>query len=35
MPKDYFSRIKKEFKDSQEATDIDKYIARVDAKMNS
>ena len=33
--RDYFSRIKKEFKDSQEATDIDKYIARVEAKMNS
>ncbi len=31
----YFTRIKKEFKDSQEAADIDKYIARVEAKMNS
>lgn len=30
----YFTRIKKEFKDSQEAADIDKYIARVEAKMN-
>lgn len=31
----YFTRIKKEFKDSQEASDIEKYIARVEAKMNS
>ncbi len=31
----YYTRIKKEFKDSQEAADIDKYIARVEAKTNS
>lgn len=33
--KDFYTRIKKEFKDSPEAADIDKYIARVDVKMNS
>ncbi len=31
----YFERIKKEFKDSREASDIEKYIARVEAKINS
>lgn len=29
----YFKRIKKEFSESQPASDIDKYIARVEAKM--
>lgn len=32
--KNYFTRIKKEFKDSQEASDVDKYIARIEVKMN-
>lgn len=31
----YFTRIKKEFKDSREAESVDKYIARVEAQMNS
>lgn len=32
---EYYSRIKKEFKTSQEATDIEKFIARAEAKTNS
>lgn len=31
----YFTRIKKEFKDSQEASDVDRYITRVEAKMEA
>jgi len=31
----YFTRIKKEFKDSREAGDIEKYIARIEAKKNA
>lgn len=31
----FYNRIKKEFKDSGEAVDIDKYIAHAETKMNS
>lgn len=30
----FYTRIKKDFKDSQEGSDIDKFIARVETKMN-
>ena len=31
----YYTRIKEDFKDSREASDIDKYIAKVNARLNS
>lgn len=33
--KKYFTRIKDDFKDSRQGSDIEKFIARVEAKMNS
>ncbi|MEQ9262738.1 MAG: tetratricopeptide repeat protein [Owenweeksia sp.] len=33
--KEYFNRIKKDFKGSPQAADIDKFIARVEAQMNA
>ncbi|HAD98106.1 MAG TPA: hypothetical protein DCG19_11920 [Cryomorphaceae bacterium] len=33
--KEYFTRIQKDFKDSQQAADIEKFIARVEAKIEA
>ncbi len=33
--REYFVRLRDEFEDSQQAVDIEKFIARIDAKMNA
>ena len=32
---EFLNQIKEDFKDSREASDIDKYIAKVNARLNS